>query len=90
MELDTMGWTGYQPTGLEIAVFSAAAGVAVATLTLLANMAWEAFKHVSGRHTKSGIRRCAACMEPAEPGSYLCSKHAQIASVVQRRKIGAD
>jgi hypothetical protein len=78
---------GYRPTGVEIAVFSAAAGVAVATVTLLINMLWEALKHVSGRFSKSGIRRCAACMEPAEPGSYLCTRHAQLAAIVQRRRI---
>jgi len=83
-----MDLIGYRPTPTEIAIFSAAAGVAVATASLLINMVWDAFKHVTGRGAK-GVRRCAACMEPAEPGAYLCYKHARISAVIQGRKIDA-
>jgi len=83
-----MNLLGYSPTPTEIVVFSAAAGVAVATISLLINMVWDAFKHVSGKGGR-GIRRCAACMEPAEPGGYLCYKHARISAVIRGRKIDA-
>jgi len=76
---------GFQLTGFEIAVFSAAAGVAVATLSLLVNMAIEAIKRITGHITKPGVRRCGACMDPAETGSSLCFKHAQLSAMVQRR-----
>ncbi|MGQ9732202.1 MAG: hypothetical protein ACUVX8_13145 [Candidatus Zipacnadales bacterium] len=81
-----MDFLGYEPTPLEIAVFSAAAGIVVATATLLINMVWDAFKHVTGRGAR-GIRRCAACMEPAEPGSLLCYKHNRISAVIRARKV---
>ncbi len=77
---------GFQLTAIEVAVFSAAAGVAVATLSLLGNMAVEAIKHMTGRITRPGVRRCAACMDPAHVGSSLCFKHAQLAAMVQRRR----
>ena len=79
---------GYNPTPTEIAIFSAAAGVAIATASLLINMVWDAFKHITGRGGR-GVRRCALCMEPAEPGSYLCHKHARISAVIRGRKIDA-
>ena len=82
-----MDFLGYKPTALEIVVFSGAAGVAVATVTLLVNMAWEAFKHVTGRCSPSSTRRCIACMDPAEPGSCFCAKHSRINNVIRRRSI---
>jgi hypothetical protein len=83
-----MQFLGYSPSPVEIAVFSAAAGVAVATATLLINMIVEACRHASGRDGK-GIRRCSACMEPAEPGGYLCYKHARISQVIRGRRVGS-
>jgi hypothetical protein len=50
-------------------------------------MAWEAFKHVTGRYTPGGSKRCIACMEPAEPGSCFCAKHSRISNVVRRRSL---
>lgn len=82
-----MDFLGYRPTALEIVIFSGAAGVAVATVTLLINMAWEAFKHATGRYTPGGTRRCIACMDPAEPGSCFCAKHSRISSVIRRRSL---
>jgi len=79
---------GYSPTPTEIVIFSAAAGVAVATLSLLANMLMDAVKHVTGGRGR-GVRRCAACMEPAEAGGYLCYKHARISAVIRGRKADA-
>ncbi|MBM3497839.1 MAG: hypothetical protein FJX74_04125 [Armatimonadetes bacterium] len=79
-----MSILGYSFSPTEVLLFSVAAGVAVATGSLLINMVWDAFKHVTGRGR--GIRRCAACMEPAEPGSYLCYKHARISAVVRGRR----
>jgi len=82
-----MDFLGYKPTALEIVVFSSAAGVAVATATLLINMAWEAFKNVTGRCSPGGTKRCIACMDPAEPGSCFCAKHSRISNVVRRRSL---
>jgi hypothetical protein len=83
-----MGLLGYNPTPTEIAIFSAAIGVAVATLSLLVNMVLDAVKHITGRGGR-GVRRCAACMQPAEPGSYLCYKHTRISAAIRGRKIDA-
>lgn len=80
-----MSVLGYSLTPTEIVVFSAAIGVAVATASLLVNMVFDAVKHVTGGRGR-GIRRCAACMEPAEPGGYLCYKHARITAVVRGRR----
>jgi len=84
MEMGTMEIMGTQLTGMEIAVYSAAAGVVVATLTLLVNMLWDALKQAFG---KSKPRRCAACSKPAEPGSALCREHAQMSALIQRRRL---
>lgn len=83
-----MDFLGYRPTTTEIVVFSAAAGVAVATASLLINMVWDAVKYVAGGRTRI-IRRCAACAEPSEPGSVLCYKHARISAVIRKRKADA-
>jgi hypothetical protein len=80
-----MSILGYTFSPTEIVIFSAAAGVGVATVSLLLNMLWDAAKHVTGGRARRG-RRCAACMEPAEPGGYLCYKHARISSIVRSRR----
>ncbi len=84
-----MSILGYSLTPVEILIYSAAAGVAVATVSLLINMVWDAVKHITGGRSR-GVRRCAACMEPAEPGGYLCYKHARISSIVRSRKTGTS
>jgi len=81
-----MEFWGYKPTAAELAAFSVAVGLAVATASLLLNLVWEAFKHCTGRFTPHGIRRCAACMNPAESGSYLCARHAELNSIIRRRR----
>jgi hypothetical protein len=78
---------GYRPSTFELAVFAAALGVAVAVGSLVVNMLWEAFKHCTGKFTNHGVRRCVACMDPAEPGSYLCAKHTALSNMVRRRSV---
>ena len=77
---------GYKPTALELTLLSLGIGVAAATVSLVINLAWEAFRHCTGKFTPHGVRRCVACMEPAEPGSSLCAKHSQLSNMVRRRR----
>jgi hypothetical protein len=83
-----MGILGYEPSPYETAGLCLALGLALALVSLVANMVWEAFKHCTGRFTSHGVRRCVACMEPAELGSPLCARHAAISSMVRRRSTG--
>lgn len=83
-----MEFLSYKPSTTEILIFSAAAGVAVATVSLVINMLWEAVKYLATQRVRA-LRRCAACTEPAEPGSVLCYKHTRISAVVRGRKADA-
>jgi len=80
-----MGILGYEPSSFEAAGLCLALGLALALVSLVANMVWEAFKHCTGQFTSHGVRRCVACMAPAEPGSPLCARHAAISNMVRRR-----
>ncbi len=84
-EAGSMETLGFQLSPFQMAVACVGLGVALAVASLLVNTAWEAFKHCTGKFTRHGVRRCVACMEPAEPGSLLCAKHAAISNMVRGR-----